>query len=242
MTTTRSRARLADVVRDALLADLDHGQVRDGGKLPNETELAERFQVSRATVREAVSGLVEAGYLDRRHGSGTYVTGRPVRRHALDATLSYTDMIRAGGQEPGLDLLGTRRRPATEEEHERLALPAGEPVLEVERVRTADARPVVYSLDRIPVRLLPDPSTLAPSLYAVLAAAGHGVVRASARLLPVRAGARLASRLGLPRGALLQYLDQTDYDAAGRPVMLSAEWHVPEAFELRVDRSTPGSR
>ena len=61
-------------IRGELLdATCSTARYASGVKLPNEDELAERFGVSRATVREAVGGLVEAGYVTRRHGSGTYV-------------------------------------------------------------------------------------------------------------------------------------------------------------------------
>ena len=53
---------------------------------PTRTLLADRFAVSRATIREAVRGLVEEGYLVRRQGSGTFVTARPLLRNSLDRT------------------------------------------------------------------------------------------------------------------------------------------------------------
>ena len=88
-----SRGSRVEEVRLGLLTDLTSGALPVGAKLVNEIELATRFTVSRLTVREAVSALVTAGYLERRHGSGTYVVGLPGPRHALDATLSYTRMI-----------------------------------------------------------------------------------------------------------------------------------------------------
>lgn len=49
-----------------------------GEKLPNELDLSDRYAVSRATIREAIGMLVFAGLVERRHGSGTYVTqGHP---------------------------------------------------------------------------------------------------------------------------------------------------------------------
>ena len=49
-----------------------------GEKLPNELDLSGRYAVSRATIREAIGMLVFAGLVERRHGSGTYVTqGHP---------------------------------------------------------------------------------------------------------------------------------------------------------------------
>jgi GntR family transcriptional regulator len=107
----RRRTSRVDEVREGLLADL--GALQRGAKLPNEQALAERFAVSRATVREAVLGLIEAGYVTRRHGAGTFVADPPRGRHALDSTVSYTAMIREAGMQPGERCLRRRcaRRP-----------------------------------------------------------------------------------------------------------------------------------
>ena len=48
-------------------------QLTPGSKLPNENELAERFGVSRATLREAIRALVAQGVVEVRRGKGTFV-------------------------------------------------------------------------------------------------------------------------------------------------------------------------
>ena len=87
------RTLLADRLRDELLEEITSSQLQPGTKLPSEGQLAKRFQVSRATVRDAVRALVEAGYVIRRRGSGSYVTERRRVPHGLDSTLSYLAMI-----------------------------------------------------------------------------------------------------------------------------------------------------
>jgi GntR family transcriptional regulator len=237
MAATR-RPSLVEQVRQGLLDDLVAGRLSPGDKLPNENDLAERFSVSRATVREAVLGLMQAGYLSRRHGSGTYVTKAPRSRHALDTTVSYTAMIREAGHEPSVTVLNKEVRPGTDYERDMLGLAEDEHVLELERVRLADRRPVIYSRDRIAAALVRDvPSdALDGSLYVVLDSVGREVVRATAELLPTLADARLSSLLEVKRGAPLLHIDQVDYDARGDAVMLSLEWHVADAFELIVNR------
>jgi GntR family transcriptional regulator len=224
-------------MREELLGELLDGTYPSGVQLPNEDELAERSGVSRATVREAVGGLVEAGYLTRRHGSGTFVAGTLPRRHALDASVSYTSMIREAGMTPGLVILDQSEHEATPEEGELLRVPEGEPLLTVERIRTADGRPVVYSVDRLPRGFVPSgDGKLDASLYGVLERGGHPVQSASARLAPVIAEQRLALLLEVERGTPLLHIDQVDFDADGHPVMLSAEWHVADAFEMHINR------
>ena len=233
----RQRATAVERLRDELLAELLDGTHSSGVKLPNEDELAERFGVSRATVREAVGGLVEAGYLTRRHGSGTYVAGTLPRRHALDMSVSYLAMIREAGMEPGLVVLDQSEHPASEAEAEALRLSPGELLLRVERIRTADGRPVVYSIDHLALANVADGGKqLDASLYSVLAKSGHGVRGASARLRPEVADQRLSELLEIEPNSPLLRIDQVDFDGDGLPVMLSAEWHVADAFELHINR------
>jgi GntR family transcriptional regulator len=234
MTATR-RLSLVEQVRQGLHEDLVSGKLQPGDKLPNENEIADRFGVSRATVREAVLGLIQAGYLTRRHGSGTYVTKAPRSRHALDTTVSYTEMIREAGHEPSVSVISKVVREATPEERETLGT---DTVVELERVRLADRRPVIYSRDRIAAGVADQypEEAFDRSLYALLAEAGREVRRATAELLPVVADAKLARLLEVKRGAPLLHINQADHDARGHAVMLSLEWHVADAFELIVNR------
>jgi GntR family transcriptional regulator len=233
-----SRPTRVEEARGRLLAGLTGGTFLAGTKLPSEQELAQRFDVSRLTIREAVGSLVEAGYLTRRQGSGTYVNVALPRRHALDTTVSYTAMIVEAGMRAGEVLLNRKVVSANEELAKRLQVDPGDALVRLERIRTADERPVIYSVDHIPSTLVDgvSPDRFESSLYRLFEEQGIGVRSASARLKPVIAGARVARLLGITKGSPLLYIDEDDHDAAGRAVMVSAEWHVPDIFEMHVNR------
>lgn len=235
---TSKRISRVEKVRQGLLRDLVAGKLHVGAKLINEQGLATQFDVSRSSVREAVSALVTAGYLERHHGSGTYVVGLPGPRHALDATLSYTHMIADAGMEPGMRVLSVETRPATPEETDALKLRPDESIRRLERLRTADGRPVVYSIDVVPERfvLMVTNQTFDRSLYDVLSSIGEPVVSADAVLTPVIADERLAQLLKVTSGSALQLIVETDYNKSGEPIVFSSEWHAPGIFELRVHR------
>jgi GntR family transcriptional regulator len=232
------RQTRTEAVRDALADELRTGVYEAGDQLPNEDRLAERFDVSRATVREAVRGLIEGGYLARRHGVGTFVTGFSQRQHSLDATVSYTGMISGAGMVPGETVVARTERPATAEESAALVIPPRTVLTCVSRVRTADGNPVIYSEDRIPTDLLGDArqAPLDTSLYALLASAGLAIHHGVASLGPVVADERMATLLEVELGSALQFISEVDYTEPGLAVMLSDEWHVPGVFELTVNR------
>ena len=150
--------------------------------------------------------------------------------------------------EPGQRSAVTSIVPVPADEREHLGLLAGEQVVVVERVRTADGRPVVATRDVLPVRLLEGkPEVLQQlaggSIYELMER-GLGIVihHGVASFAPVRATKTLASELRVPRGSLLLYLRQVDYDQEGRPVLSSHEHHVADAFEFTLIRRGPGRR
>ncbi|MEA2519154.1 MAG: GntR family transcriptional regulator [Chloroflexota bacterium] len=243
MSMSRGRPLLADVVRSELKRLILGGEFAVGSKLPNEDRLCERFGVSRVTIREAVRGLIEDGLVVRRHGSGTYVTRRPLIRNSLDMNFSYTDHFQASGFRPGRKLLGVRRIAADEELAADLAIPAGSTIVEIRRIRTADGRPAIYSIDRVPdafVDASVERSELGGSLYRILTAAGHPIAHAEAVLTPTVADKELARLLDVAPGTPIQHLRQSDFDDSGQAVMVSDEWHVTSVIELRVYRRGPG--
>lgn len=64
---------LSEQIEDGLMQYILQEPVEVGQKLPNEFELAEKFGVSRSTIREAVRSLVSRGILEIRRGAGTFV-------------------------------------------------------------------------------------------------------------------------------------------------------------------------
>jgi GntR family transcriptional repressor for pyruvate dehydrogenase complex len=69
-----ARRRVADQIVDDLRDQMLGGTPAYGERLPTERELAERYGVSVATVREALSALAAMGMITVRHGNGWYVT------------------------------------------------------------------------------------------------------------------------------------------------------------------------
>ena len=246
---TGARPRLRSVsVQDELKQRIDRGELPAGTRLPSEPELAAELQVSRATLREALRAMELEGLLRRRQGSGTFIADHPRMANSLDVNFGVTDAIRAAGMTAGIANGRHWVEPASPGEAALLELEPGQDVLVIERVRTAEGKPVVLSRDLFPSRLLDGreqvvQALLERSIYDVLErelgiVIHHGV----ARFRPVRADHAVAGRLGVPRGELLLYLWQVDYAQDGTPVISSHEFHLADAFDFTVVRRGPGRR
>lgn len=64
----------SEIVLQQIKMQIETGTYAPGSKLPTVVELAASFQVGRSTIREALSGLKAIGWVDIRHGGGTFVT------------------------------------------------------------------------------------------------------------------------------------------------------------------------
>ncbi len=73
----RRPRRLAKELIDALSEQIRSRALRPGDKLPTESAIMAEHGVSRTVVREAISGLQAAGFVETRHGIGTFVLEWP---------------------------------------------------------------------------------------------------------------------------------------------------------------------
>jgi len=82
-------ARLGDQLYQRLAELIERGEFAEGTRLPAEGELAQRFNVSRPVIREALSRLRSGGIIISRKGSGSFVQKRSSRPPALPAIASF---------------------------------------------------------------------------------------------------------------------------------------------------------
>ena len=72
-------AQLTGIIKNTITS----GTLRVGDLLPSEAELCDKFEISRNTVRQAIGSLEEAGFVVRKRGKGTFVTGEEHRKYAV---------------------------------------------------------------------------------------------------------------------------------------------------------------
>ena len=236
---------LTAVVVQEIRGAISRGVYRPGGQLPAESELMEMLGVSRTVIREALRLLEDDGLITRRHGVGTFVRKHPILQN-LNFNFGTTEMIKSAGMIPGTAHMEVSLAVANSDVAEALNLRAGAPIVVIERTRTANNKPVVYSLDYLPQALIGD-SDLASfraaedlSLYELLQTRfGQVIEYGAARILPVAATALIAGKLLVAEGSVLLYLLQTDYSPSDDPVLYTRGFHLSDAFDFVIMRRGP---
>lgn len=154
-------------LRAILLTHL-HTSLEPGEAIASERVLSTQYGVSRATVREALGALVREGHLVRVPGRGTFVADGPIESRL--ALASFTEAMHRRGLTPSSRLLAVRERPADLPLADALDLAAGDPVIELDRLRLADDRPMALERACYPAARLPGLTQhdLSGSVYALL--------------------------------------------------------------------------
>jgi GntR family transcriptional regulator len=169
----RSPASLKhEQIAQTLEREIKSGRLELGGQLPGETVLAERFAVSRNTVRAALLELSRAGLIATRSGKGSFVTydGRP-----LDARLGWASALQQNGIETRAHVVRFERM-RDAQLAARLAV-ASDEFIAIDRVRSASEGPAIsLERSRVPAtdrtRDLPERGLVDDSLTQTLLALG----------------------------------------------------------------------
>lgn len=221
--------RLQAMIRAGIAA----GRLQPDDALPAEREMAAHLGVSRVTVRKALRGLVDAGVLRQRHGSGTYVSHAVERiEQPLSRLTSFTEDMRASGRVPGARWLERSVTEPTEEDAATLGLPRGARVARLTRLRLVDGDPVAIETAIVPAGAIPDPARVEASLYDTLAAAGMHPVRAVQRLAAVALGEADAALLGVSPGAAAVAIERISYLPGGSVIEFTRSLYRGDACEF----------
>lgn len=126
-----------------------------GESIPSERELSVQFDVSRMTVRQAITNLVNSGILYREKGRGTYVAN-PKLEQPLTGLRSFTEDMLARGMKPSSKIIRFEKMIPSRDIANDLFLEPGDEIYYIVRIRSADYKPMAIERAHIPVKLVPN--------------------------------------------------------------------------------------
>jgi GntR family transcriptional regulator len=194
------------VLRD----EIARGAIDAGDPLPTEQALCEQFGVSRITVRRALADLADQGYVERRHGVGSFAR-RPAAPVSRTASGSYMDELRQTEFETAAEVLELDLRPTPRSVSEKVEL--SDESLHITRVRRErrTAEPLMVTEAWLPAGLaasITGAKLRRAPLYRLLSDAGITIDRMQHEISAEIAGPRYAQLLDTAIGSALLRVDR----------------------------------
>ncbi|WP_125764299.1 GntR family transcriptional regulator [Companilactobacillus hulinensis] len=213
-------------------------ELRPNDRLPSERELMAQFHVSRTTVRNALDKLELSGLIIRRHGKGTFVTNRSESLTNLADLFSFSKTMSILGRTPSDKIIKFKRISADEELIQRLKLKDNLNVYEVDRIRLADNKPMMFGKSFLPAGIFTnlDRQTLEEhSMYQTFENEyGVQIKEADESCRASILNEKIANLLYEKVGAPCLRLERTTLDKQGRAIEYTISWARADEFNYRV--------
>lgn len=244
----QARPSLVQEVHSVLLEHIASGKYEDlGGRLPSELELSGEFGVSRPTIREAITRLVEDGVLTKRHGVGTFINKGPatgLRSWPYEKS-TFLQLIRRAGHEPAQKILCCVIEPLGPIA-KTFDLKPTDSSLSMEKLFYSDDQPVIFCRNIIPLALvLPEwrgeivvDYPCEESAYAfAMNKCGRQVDNHESEIKALACDERLAALLEVEIGSPLLQLEEVAFDKAQRPLFYGLSYLRSALVSFRIRRS-----
>lgn len=189
----------AQIQRDIQIG-IATNKLRPGDTVPGELELANRYGVSRITVRQALSELVAEGLLYRIQGKGTFVAAPMIQRAEPNVTSFFYEMMESG-RRPSAKAWSEVVKPDPESAH-LLQLKPDEWVVVTRRLRYVNEEPIVYQVNTTRHALCPgleyEDFSAQSYQYTLEVKYGLCIVEVEESLTSILPDEELARRLSIP--------------------------------------------
>lgn len=211
-------------IEAALVDDIRQQHFAPGERLPNESELAERFGVNRHTVRRALGVLERGGLIRVEQGRGTFV-----QDYAIDYTIGrrtrFSQNLESVGLAASMEVLRASELPAAQEVAKALGLKRGARVVQVVTLGRAEGRPINLAISHFSAARFGDIAERVRetgSITQALRDSGiddytRGTTRVTARLPDDETARQLAQ----PKTRPVLQVESINLDGEGQPLQYS---------------------
>lgn len=226
-------------IRKSLQDDIANNILVPGQKIASEDELATRFGVSRMTVRQGISDLIDDGVLYRRHGIGTFVARRHIERDHTHLE-SFVESAKEEGLEISIQVLIADILPAKLKVARSLSVSEGDLVVRVKTLRKVENLPITVHDAYVPHSLFPQllsEDLEAQHLWAIYESYGLRVKRAVQRVEAREADEDIAKLLEMDEGLPILYKERIVYLDDGTPVEFTYCYNRGDRYSLTIGLS-----
>jgi GntR family transcriptional regulator len=208
-------------VETILAGNIADGTYGPGTRLPNETELVEKYAVSRTTIRQTVQNLIRRGLVEIRRGKGTFVL-EPKITQELTKLSGFVEDMSALGHRASARLLDKQIVPSSDVVARHLGLTAGTRVVRIQRVRLANDVPISFDETYLPreigEKIIENDLETEPIFSLLEEKYNMPLIEAEYRLEAVSADSTVARALRIRAGSPIFLIERTSFCEGHRPI------------------------
>ncbi|WP_173915436.1 GntR family transcriptional regulator [Halobacillus sp. Marseille-Q1614] len=207
-------------LKELFIERIQNGDWEPDKLIPTEQELMKEFDVSRTTIRQAVSILVQEGLVEKKQGRGTIVKPRKLSGN-LTQLKGFAEEVLERGQNPRSRLIRAEFKENLHHEKTMLDIKDDQPILLIERIRFADDIPVALERTCWPKDIgdiLIKHDLDEARYYEILENYNVYLNRASEKINAINATIDEADALGIRAGEALLEMTRLSYGVNDRPI------------------------
>jgi GntR family transcriptional regulator len=229
-------------IRRQLLNEITHGIYANAQMLPSETELCERLDVSRSTLRQAVTALEQEHYLRRRQGIGTEIDRHVCSmKGRIDLNPEFSTFLSELGYVPERKFLEANLSEADSLLADQLMVELGETILSITKMWNASGKPAIWCTDFLPASIIRKPYTesdLNIDIFTFLKNYCNQQISFQISSIELQQlDEQLSSVLGLRTNDTVFMQKCVGYNLKGQAVLASRELYVPDYVSFTVLRA-----
>lgn len=232
------REQLYYQLYDIMFKEIMDGKYSVGSLLPAESELMNKYEISRATVRKAMDMLHNDGLIEKRRGHGTYVIETKLK-NSLNRVISYSKKNTENRRVASKQTISMKELPASKELAECLQLHEGDILVELKRVRYADSEPMYFETNIIEKSWVPEvmDRDFSKESLRVFLANRYKVSWSHAKqhIYSIAATQELAKLLQIKKGDPLIYIKRISYDSNDVPREYVETYYRADNYHLEIE-------
>ncbi len=226
---------------DTMLERIEQGELTPGDRLAPERALAGDFGVNRRTIRQALEVLERRGLIERRQGSGTFISEPRMERGASEF-FHFTERIRQRGFAAGSEVLSLERVVPSPFVATELEISPDAEIYRFHRLRTISSRPVLIETFALPADLVPGFDAFdvtERSVYEIMRTEYDIHVAYARQSLEAVALSQIEAQwLGASPGAPAMLERRLAFDEQGRPVDFGTDLYRGDRVRFVTDAAT----
>lgn len=230
-------------LKEKIISDINNETLKYGDKIETEQEIMKKYNLSRITVRRAISELVAEGYLVKKQGKGTFVIKNKIERKIINTSdslkiMSFTKELKENNIKASSKIIELKIVPGIEEFNQKLGLAKNSKLIFMKRVRYANDSPMTieenyFAYDKFKGLL---EEKIEGSLYELLEKKYNVIPTRSSRqeIEIVKSDEEQSKLLNVPTFEPLFYFSGVTYDENDNPIHIAKRYIIGSKYKFIV--------